>query len=128
MSIASSQASCRLQARFVLAGNGEPEYIESGGLRHYKIILNVRCEGSQPSVVTYFLHESYIDPIREVFHPDQDFAEPITSFGDFILRASLRGQQGMTTLEDSLSRLLVYSHADIASEAVREAIDWIRDH
>src|SRR6267378_197450 len=97
MPIASSQAGCRLQAKFVLAGNGEPEYIESGGLRHYKIVLNVRCEGSLPSVVTYFLHESFIDSIREVFRPDQDFAEPITSFGDFILRASLRGKQGVIT-------------------------------
>ena len=56
--------------------------------------------------MTYRLHETYYNPIREVHRGTPGFAESTTSFGDYDVLAEVRGRGGLNTAATSLSRAL----------------------
>src|SRR5262249_17412858 len=59
---------------------------------HYRIKLWVEGAPTDTRSVTYRLHESYGEPLREVSRgPSYD--EEITSYGDFTLKALIRQPQ-----------------------------------
>ncbi|MBX3225382.1 MAG: hypothetical protein KF795_33060 [Labilithrix sp.] len=117
-----------LRASFVLGADNRPEYVERDGLRHYKIRLCVEGAPVESASVTYRLHSSYWDPVREVFDPEHSFAENFTSYGDFNVSASVSGSsRAGLILDGQLSDLLEASHGN-SDKAIADAITDIRDH
>ncbi len=121
----------RLGARFVLDTDGAPAAIQSStapDLKHYKIDLFTLEAPSSARSVTYELHPSYYDPLREVVRKsDKDqFVEPITSYGDYEIRVAVSGStEDVATvwLSDALRR----SHRDAleTDSAIARAIQDI---
>jgi hypothetical protein len=114
----------KLRASFDLDDSGQPKYVERDGLKHYRIRLNVEGAPAQSASVTYQLHPSYWDPVREVFDPKNGFAEEITSYGDFDVRASVSGSSSAgLTLNGQLSVLLEAEHRNPEGPVARALMD-----
>lgn len=112
----------RLVAEFVLDAEGKPRFSETGDARHYQIMLKLLGAPTEVQSVTYKLHESYWDPLREVFRDKRpDFSEPITSFGDYRVVASVSGsKQAGLRVEGRLADLLADSVPPAADKAAVE--------
>ncbi len=88
-----------LGAHFVLDSDGASTVIQSSttpDLKHYKINLFTFEAPSTAQSVTYELHSTYYDPLREVVRKSDDdqFVEPITSYGDYEIRVAVSGSTG----------------------------------
>ncbi len=124
----------RLVARFQLDEKGEPRFVvDNTGLKHFEIALDVDDAPEEAVSVTYRLHETYWDPVREVFRGTKGsegvagFCEEITSYGDFDVEVSVSGSLGVPTLiREPLSAALSRSHQDDPSQSVRRALSEIR--
>lgn len=126
-------------AEFLLDQQGQPTFLQLGSKKHWKILLKLVNAPTDAASVTYKLHDSYWDPSREVIRPSApppsgeppSFAEEITSYGDYLVRASVSGSPlAGKRLEGQLSELLRASppppQAD--PEAIKRAIEELRDH
>ena len=102
----------KLAARFVLNREGAPEVLtspSSPGLKHYKIELFSQEVPLTARSVTYELHPTYYDALREVVRTSvsDEFVEPITSYGDYDVRLAVSGATGdvdRVRLTDALRR------------------------
>ena len=115
----------RIVARFKLDGEGRPEAVEAGGHRHYRIELRTEEAPEDTYAVNYELHDTYYDPMRESRRHDEGFAEPITSYGDFDVKAKIRTRNRVEVVSAPLSRALAQGHRDDANPAIRRAIEDI---
>jgi hypothetical protein len=115
-----------LKARLLLDHTGRPQFSDVGGKRHYWIALSV-ADAKAASSVTYKLHETFWDPVREAFDRDKDFAEQITTYGDFDVVASLSGSvDAGLTLKGTLSALLSASHPEAHGDVAAAIEDIAR--
>lgn len=119
-------------AKFKVDSEGRPRFRQAPGsdVRHYEITLRSAVLPSTESV-TYRLHPSYYDPVREVHRTSQDdaFEEEITAYGDYEIEVSTSGaREGETRSRELLSRALTRGHdADLAENPeIRQVIDKIR--
>jgi hypothetical protein len=117
----------KIKAVFVTDANGEPEYIESGGVKHFKIQLQMEGTPKDAYAVTYELHKSYYDAIRENHDRDEGFREDLTSYGNYDIKVKVRSRQGTSMLITSLVDALLAGHADNRTKAVEQAIAMIDD-
>lgn len=113
-------------ARFVSDGNGRPAFIEKGGRKSYAIELRVEEAPEDTYAVTYILHESYYDNIRELRNAKDSFAERLTSYGDYTVQAKLRRKHRVDLLASELSAALARGHRGDNPEAFQAALDDIR--
>jgi hypothetical protein len=111
-----------IQAHFVLDKDKPSE--EAPG--HYAIRLSIKGAPADTYAVTYGLHSSYYDPIREAINPAADFSEKITSYGNFEVTAKLRTKSGPSRLRRSLYDALQESHGEDKNEDVQRALRSIR--
>ena len=118
----------KIKAVFVTDDKGEPEYIESGGVKHFKIQLAMEDTPTDAYAVTYELHESYYDAIRENHHRDEGFREELTSYGDYDIQVKVRSRQGTSILRTSLADALQQGHTEGSTPAVAKAIAMIKAH
>lgn len=120
----------RLRAEFKLGADGRPDFVEAGDLRHYRLRLMVEGAPEDTYAVTYQLDPSYYETVRETRNRETDYAEELTSFGDYAVQARVRTRSGRSHLAAPLSRLLeeTYSAASQRTGAIEEAIDYIRRH
>jgi hypothetical protein len=118
----------KIKAVFVTDAKGEPEYIESGGVKHFKIQLALEDTPADAYAVTYELHDSYYDAIRENHDRDEGFRENLTSYGDYDIQVKVRTRGGPRLLRSSLADALQQGHADGHSQAVEQAIAVIKAH
>jgi hypothetical protein len=116
-----------LTAKFDLDERGEPRAIKRGILDHYTILLGVDHCPTDTYAVTYNLHDSYYDPVRQVSRSTPGFEEQISSYGDFEVRATLRTKGDQHVVSELLSTSLRRSYPS-PSLAVRQAIDAIAAH
>lgn len=116
----------RIVARFLLDTDGRPRTVNNGELRHYWIELHIEFPPDDTYAVTYQLHESYYDPVRESRNAKGAFAEKLTSYGDFTVQARLRTRNRVVTIAAELSEALSYGHRDKASESISKALGDIR--
>ena len=103
----------RLVARFVLDGNGRPEFTrDKNGRKHYDVDLVFEpARASNVEAATFFLDEStYHDPIRLVDR-DVNFTERISSYGDFPVIAKVETDD-FPTLTGTLHHLLRRGHPE----------------
>jgi hypothetical protein len=119
----------QLCAAFEVDDQGKPSAFPDPSLTHYRIRLFVKNAPPDALSVTYQLDTSYLSPVREVPMGVPDFAEHITSFGDYLVYVTIRcktsnPQSFATRLSDALEN---YYRED-ASEDIKAAIDNIKSH
>ncbi len=107
-------------ARFVLDAKGMPQWDKDGD--GYWIRLSLRDAPPDTYAVTYQLHESYYDPIREVSHKRKEFSEDITSYGDYTVIARVRRKSRTDAVSRLLSRALSDGHLRDLTRPVEQAI------
>jgi hypothetical protein len=78
--------------------------------------------------VTYELDASYYDAIRDVRSAEGGFAEMITSYGDYSVKAKLRTTSGITSLRRGLYEALVEQHGTSDDPDIRKALQDIHDN
>jgi hypothetical protein len=117
-----------LVARFILDSKGAPKVAYQGDAPHYGITLTVSGAPEDAYAVTYQLHESYYEPVRESRRGTDDFAEEITSYGDYEVRATVRGKSRTQMVVAELSEALARGHAKETSPAIATALASIRAH
>jgi hypothetical protein len=117
-----------LIAKFLLDAKGTPIVAYAGDPLHYRIALRVSGAPEDAYAVTYELHESYHEPVRESRRGTDDFVEEITSYGDFEVRAIVRGKRRSQMVVAELSDALGLGHAKDTSQAIRAALSNIRSH
>ncbi|MDX2142972.1 MAG: pYEATS domain-containing protein [Rhodospirillaceae bacterium] len=100
-----------LKAKLILNASGKPKIVHSGEHDHYSIELFVDNVPKAVSLVQYTLHPSYYDPVRDNRGAQPKFAEEITSYGDFKVRAKLEGSDGPALVRGALSDMLKEYHA-----------------
>jgi hypothetical protein len=116
-----------IKATFELDEDGRPRLIQDGDLKHYKIRLSVDNAPDDAYAVTYVLHETYYDPVRESRDNKAGFTEVLTSYGDFTVQAKIRTRQGVTTVATPLSSALTAGHEARVTPAIAEALRDIRE-
>jgi hypothetical protein len=116
----------KLTATFELDDDGEPKKIMQGDLSHY--IINVGVDDPPPDTyaVTYKLHPSYYDPIREVRSKDNQFEENLTSYGDFQVQADLRTGKRVEAVAANLSEALQRGYEGKTTPQIAAAISAIK--
>jgi hypothetical protein len=112
-----------LVARFDLSPTGEIQAIVRPKHRHYRLLLSVRGTSDDTYAVTYQLHESYRDPVRESVDRTNDFQLAFTSYGDFVVQAKVRSKSGTVTLARSLSAALTDGHEGSMSGPLKAAFE-----
>jgi hypothetical protein len=122
-------AEAQLVARFALDKDQKPKFErDDDDRKHFEIRLSIRNAPTDAHAVTYQLHETYYDPVREARQATK-FPEWITSYGDFKVKARVRRQQGTDVVSVMLSDALeAYYRGEPANAAVARAIDAIREN
>jgi|ERR1051326_3061509 restriction endonuclease Mrr len=115
-------------ARFVLDNDERPEFITRGDQKHYKIEIHVANAPLDTYAVTYELHETYYDPIRESRDISNAFSTRITSYGDFRLQARLRTRTRVDAIASQLSSALRRGHLSDLSLDVSRALEDIENN
>jgi hypothetical protein len=111
-----------IKAEFVLDKDGKP--IISGD-RHYAIKLSTKEVPDDTYAVTYFLHDSYYDPVRESQEKKTDFAEDLTSFGDYEIKAKIRAKNSSVLISRQLSDALKETHGSSNDPDIKKALQKI---
>jgi hypothetical protein len=115
-----------IRATFKLDEKGEPEFIQQGNFKHYRISLQVENPPQDTYAVTYILHETYYDPVLESRDRKSGFAEELTSYGDYTLQAKIRTRDRVETLAIPLSAALERAYADNRTSQIEAALRDIR--
>lgn len=118
-------------AEFELDKQGKPAFIESNGLKHYKIKLHTnQIDTSKVDTVVYKLHPTYYDNERVVVAKPSvkqyEFPESITSYGDFKIAVSGSGIAGDVLTSKKLSDALAEAYKSVENTYVQVAIDEIK--
>lgn len=119
-------------AEFQLDETGNPEFLTKR-YKHYYIKLFIKNSPKNAYLVTYELHESYPDPVREVFGRQDtsgtdNFELRTTSYGDYLIKASVRTKDYVSLLSKMVSEALQESYGDIKNQAIRDALEDIAKH
>lgn len=97
-------------ATFVTDKDGNPEAIEQGGKKHYRIRVEIQNAPKDTYAVTYRLDDSYYEPIRESRASTLKFIEDLTSYGNFEVKADVRTKQRVAPVSVDLSQALKRGH------------------
>jgi hypothetical protein len=120
-------------AFFKLDEEGKPVFeTDRKGTRHYEITLGVRGAPEGTAGMTYELDDSYYEPSRDVWSakakeagPGAGFAEPITSYGEFTVRAKAITASGPMKFKSSLTEALALGHRESMTAPIAAAISEI---
>lgn len=116
-----------IKATFRLDERGRPAFFLKNH-KNYNIRLQVENAPDDTYAVTYTLHESYYEPVRESRDRANQFAEDLTSYGDYTVQAKVRSKQGVTTIATALSDALKRGHASALSPEIESALKDIREN
>ncbi len=112
----------RIKATFQLDEQGKPIAIQRGDLKHYNITLHIEGAPVDTYAVTYVLHETYYEPVRESLNIDDNFSEDLSSYGDYSVQAKIRTKNGTISIASMLSLALVHGHKGQGTQAIEDAI------
>jgi hypothetical protein len=115
-------------ATFELDDNGQPKFVARGDRKHYYIRLSLDQPPSDTYAVTYILHETYYDPVRESRDRATGFGEDPTSYGDYTVQAKVRTPERLLTEAVTLSSALANGHQQHLTPPIAAAIADIRGH
>jgi tetratricopeptide (TPR) repeat protein len=122
-----SAVSPQLIAVFGTDEGGSPAFIEVGGRKHYKVVLEVENAPKGAYAATFELDPYDYDPSRTL-RPDADgkFRLATTAYGDCAVRVRLRTKDGEVPLFSNLARALQNSRERMsANSAIDGAIALI---
>ena len=119
-----------LTARFQTDERGAPEFVEANGLRHYKVVFQVKDPPEGAYAATFELDPTYYDPMRTLRpDPDGGFQLETTAYGDYDVKVRLRTKEGVVPLLGNLKRALEHSRESMGpNSAIDEAIEYIASH
>ena len=107
---------------------GRPLSIKAGGAEHFSIALKVKGASDNVQRVRYVLDPSYPNKVRTVPARIPEFEEPITSYGDYVIKVEYE-EAGLTkSFTRLLSQALEDGLAESTSPDVRSAIDQIKKY
>ena len=112
----------RIIVKFILDEAGKPRFTEVRNHKHYKISIHIETPPRDTYAVTYYLHESYFDPVREIRDSVSNFAFQTTSYGDYTIRAKIRTKSGSFTTRKRLYISLKESYIDTTSPEIEAAL------
>jgi transcription initiation factor IIF auxiliary subunit len=115
----------KIKATFLLDVEAKPKGRDSG---HYAIKIFVENPPEDAYAVTYRLHETYYDPVREVYNREDGFAEVLTSYGDYEIQARIRTKSFPIELNRSLYDALEESHRNDRDASIVKALNDIHDN
>jgi len=116
----------KLVARFLPDEAGRPKVVKSDGTKHFTIELLVKDAPKDAFGVTYTLHDSYYDPVREVLgEAASGFPEEVTSYGDYRVRARVRSSDGSFPVSAKLSEALRAFYGEELPPEIADAIQTI---
>jgi hypothetical protein len=119
----------KIRAEFKLDDNGNPVTVSRTGSRtHYPIRLFMEDVPADTFAVTYVLHPTYYNPRREARRRDRQFEESITSYGDYMVKAKVRGKTGVDHFAYWLSDALQETYKGQITDSIRNAIKAIETH
>lgn len=116
----------KIVARFILDDSGIPRFTKQKMHKHYKISLCIEDLPHDTYAVTYYLHESYYDPVREIRDREENFAFKTTSYGDYEVTAKVRTRDGSITTKRTLYEALRETHGKSATSEIIQALGDIR--
>lgn len=114
-----------IKAEFLLDDKGKPKVRAS---RHYEIKVYVQDTPSDTHKVTYYLDPTYFDPVREARDGASQFAEELTSYGDYIVQAKIRTSDHSILAKRSLFEALHETYGNAPDPSIQKALDDIRDN
>lgn len=112
----------QIKAEFVLDDEGKPIGRKSG---NYRIKLRVIDTPKDAYKVTYQLDSSYYDPVREVLNSTTDFAEELTSYGNYVVLAKVRLADHTISTSRDLFEALRETHSTSPDDAIQHALKAI---
>ena len=115
--------SAQITAEFELDERGQPRGTSFGGVNYYTVKLRLQNAPANTYAVTYRLHESFIDPVREARDRERGFAEVVQTYGDFTVQAKVRARDGLQMVARDLVEALRDRYRDGATPAIYEAIE-----
>jgi hypothetical protein len=96
-----------LAVRFQTDGEGNPQFVEGAGKKHYRLLFEVENVPSDVYASTFELHETYYDPVRTIRPDDRGrIRMNTTSYGDYDVKVRLRTKVGEIQIADSLAEAL----------------------
>jgi hypothetical protein len=118
----------KIAANFILDETGKPRFTTARNHNHYSMLFHIETPPPDTYAVTYYLHETYFDPVREIRDAASAFAFQTTSYGDYTVTAKIRTKSGSFTLKRRLYQALEESCRDITSPEIQRALQDIRDN
>ena len=117
-----------IRAELVLDDEGRPIVVRprSGKFGHYKVRLWLEGVPEDAHAVTYVLHDSYRDPVRDVLD-GPSFELDVTTYGDYELTVNVRRRRFTEKFCVRISDALAASHQS-PTPAVAAAISDIRSN
>jgi len=118
----------KITASFILDGL-RPQTVERKYV-HYRITLNVVDCPPSTFAVTYELHPSFPNSIREVraTEGEEGFPLRIATYGDFEVRAEIRTLERTYRISRFLSKALRESYDRSTSTEIQNAMQQIASH
>lgn len=113
-----------IKAELILDEHGKP--VQRGG--HYSIRLSIADAPEDAHRVTWQLDESYYDPIRDARNPDSGFAEELTSYGDYEVKAIVRVKDRPILASRNLADALRETHGGSDTAEIRAALRAIAEN
>ena len=121
-----------IKAQFVLDQHGKPVFDKGQDHKHYKIHLSIKGMPEHAESVSYTLHSTYYNPVREIFKKErgEQFQEEITSYGDFDIKAVVSGfnKETQSSLSNALETSIKDYETTVDHAAIDEALKEIKDN
>jgi transcription initiation factor IIF auxiliary subunit len=119
-------AETKIRAEFVRDKKGRLVGIKEIDIIHYCIRLYIENPPVAAEKVVYQLHESYGNPRLEVKAGVANFAEEITSYGDYDVKAKIYHNNQVDSLMVLLSQALAETYGESPAAEVQTALEQIR--
>jgi serine/threonine protein kinase len=115
----------RIRAVFVLDSNQKPLMADDGRYTHYRIRLSVENVPEGTYSVTYGLHESYGEPLREVSQ-GPSYEEDITAYGLSEVKALIRYRKTFDMVRVDMWDALQETYRDNGNPEIAVALEMLR--
>jgi len=111
-----------IKATFILDDKGRPKEVTAG---NYAIRIHVENFPEDTHRVTYQLHPTYYDPLRDVRERSTSFSEDLTSYGDYVIQAQVRTKDHSIVSTRRLADALRETHGESDDPMVKKALEDI---
>jgi serine/threonine protein kinase len=115
----------RIRAAFVLDSNQKPLMADDGRYTHYRIRLSVENVPDGTYNVTYGLHESYGEPLREVSQ-GPTYEEDITAYGLSEVKALIRYKKTFDLVAVNMWDALQETYRDNQNPEIVVALEMLQ--